>query len=267
MKKFKIPVWIYVVHFVQERIRNPRLRNTIAKVLTTFLPSNPYGKYEKSNVNELKVNGFTFINDLVDDKWIADVQQELLLKDCFDPWSKESGIFTINSIPLHTHVAQIKDVAQIEQVFELANNENILRIVAEYFGCKPTLDSINAWWSIYGHDQPQEAENFHRDNDGIKFLKLFLYLTDVDDDAGPHLFVKGSHNSTKGLERRRFKDEEIENLFGKSSIIKFTGKKGIAFLEDTYGFHKGQLPKSERRLLLQFRYSIMPTIFNSFLRK
>ena len=31
---------------------------------------------------------------------------------------------------------------------------------------------------------PRHAENFHRDVDDLKFIKLFVYLTDVGDENG-----------------------------------------------------------------------------------
>jgi hypothetical protein len=135
-------------------------------------------------------------------------------------------------------------------------------LVTDYFGCTPYLDSIQAWWSISGHDEPEEAERFHRDNDSIRFLKFFLYLTDVSAENGPHVYAAGSHRSSRLIERRRLSDQEVHDAFG-ADILSMTGSSGDAFLEDTFGIHKGQLPRSGRRLLVQFRYSVTETIFRS----
>ena len=112
-----------------------------------------------------------------------------------------------------------------------------------------------------GHERPEQAENLHRDNDVIRFLKYFIYLTEVTEESGPHIFVESSHTVSKGLDIRLYQDNEVETLFNKDKFRKFIGKKGLSFMEDTYGFHKGQPAKTQKRLLLQIRYSIMPTIF------
>jgi hypothetical protein len=39
---------------------------------------------------------------------------------------------------------------------------------------------------------------FHRDSEDWRYLKILVYLSDVDDGAGPHVYLHGSH-----LTRRR----------------------------------------------------------------
>lgn len=193
--------------------------------------------------------------------------QELydILKDlpCVDPWKREKGSFMVDSAPPGTHVADIPDASTVEALHHIAFDERLLRIACKYFNCRPFVDSIQAWWSLEGNEQPEEAENFHRDNDSIRFLKFFLYLTDVTDGHGPHKFVRGSHRDTRLLERRRLTDDEVEQAFGNNQVMVMTGNAGDAFIEDTFGIHKGQLPETGRRLLVQIRYSIMPTVFRS----
>ncbi|MGR3811431.1 phytanoyl-CoA dioxygenase family protein [Jiulongibacter sp. NS-SX5] len=265
MKKKRLPIWIYGLHFIQERIRKPSMRNNFANTIAKLLPRNTFSNSHKKYLDELEINGFTLLPDLVDEFWIERVKEQLRIAECFDPWDRGRGLFRIEDAPDTTHVAQIKDVSRIQEVVRLANNDKILSIVGNFFKCTPTLDSVQAWWSLNGHESPQEAEYYHRDNDGLKFVKFFMYLTDVDDGSGPHLFVKGSHLVAKGLERRRYDDDEIIALFGEENVVKFTGSRGLAFLENTYGFHKGQMPNRDRRLLVQFRYSILPTIFNNLM--
>ena len=40
--------------------------------------------------------------------------------------------------------------------------------------------------------------------------------------------------------------------------MRITGRTGDAFLEDTFGLHKGRPPTTKSRLLLQVEYSINP---------
>lgn len=57
---------------------------------------------------------------------------------------------------------------------------------------------------------------------------------------------------------RRYRDDDVATAFGKDNILILQYNAGTAFLENTFGMHKGQLPKTENRLLLQIQYSLYP---------
>jgi len=90
------------------------------------------------------------------------------------------------------------------------------------------------------------------------FCKLFIYLTDVEMENGPHVYVEGSSVSSKLRKIRRYEDLEIFHAFGKDKVKYFIFPKGAAFLVNTYGFHKGLLPNKGNRLLFQVQYSLSP---------
>ena len=46
---------------------------------------------------------------------------------------------------------------------------------------------------ISKQEKYSNAQFFHWDNDFSKFLKLYIYLTDVDEDSGPHIYIPKSH--------------------------------------------------------------------------
>ena len=113
-------------------------------------------------------------------------------------------------------------------------------------------------------------------------MKLFVYLTDVDAGAGPHVMVSGSHNRGERQKRfdvlkeqdttengalleafrhaNRFEDRHVKAFFGAENLISIDGRAGDAFLVDTAAVHKGLLPKSADRLVFQALYSLLPTI-------
>ncbi len=247
-------------HRIQERIRHPALRRGIARFIASVRPRGVSSA--SPALNELFARGIVTFPKFISDESVLELRDALKALPCFDPWAKELGEFSHENIPSRTHVAQIRLAPCVGLLHDLASDPRILDLAAGYFGCRPYLDSIQAWWSLSGHDQAEEAENFHRDNDSIRFLKFFIYLTDVGEVNGPHVYVAGSHTSGKLLERRRLTDEEVREAFG-SDVLCMTGRAGDAFIEDTYGIHKGQLPMAGRRLLVQFRYSLTETIFRS----
>lgn len=247
-------------HRFQERIRHPSVRRGIARLIAAVRPK---GRWSATPaLNELLTRGIVTFPEFISDEKVLALRKALEALPCFDPWAQELGEFSYENIPTRTHVAQIRRAPCLSLLHDLANDPRLLDLAAGYFGCRPYLDSIQAWWSLSGHDQAEEAENFHRDNDSIRFLKFFLYLTDVGEANGPHVFVAGSQASGKLRVRRRLTDEEVESAFG-ADVLRMTGRAGDAFIEDTYGIHKGQLPMEGCRLLVQFRYSLTETIFRS----
>jgi hypothetical protein len=144
-------------------------------------------------------------------------------------------------------------------VLEIVNSPAILRIVARYLGCKPTLASIGIRWSMpIDSEALPEVQTFHRDTQDWLFVTLFIYLTDVDAESGPHSFVTTSHNSSGTLRARSFTTAEVEKEYGIENIVQIVGPRGTNFIANTYGIHKGVLPLRRPRLMLQASYSLLP---------
>lgn len=168
--------------------------------------------------------------------------------------------FKINTVPPDVHVAEYETSHLLTQpdILALLQHPYLLDVATSYLGCKPTISSLSVWWSFPTDGSAQEAENYHRDVDDWRFVKFFLYLTDVTDGAGPHRFIRTSHRSSKFLFIRRLEDKAVESRFKLEDCLAITGKAGTAFLEDTFGLHKGQPPLDTKRLVLQIQYSINP---------
>lgn len=246
---------------IQEKIRNPAVRKKIAWLTTVHRRRNP--EMDSRALSELFDRGVTHFPQFISTEYAERLVKDLSALPCFDPWNRKAGEFSFDAPPDNTHVGQIRLAPTLEPLHELAMDDRVVELVTGYFNAKPYLDSIQAWWSYSGNDTPQEAENFHRDNDGIRFLKFFIYMTDVGEANGPHVFVDGSPRSPVLTRLGRLSDAEVEQAFGKEKILVMRGKAGDAFLEDTFGIHKGQLPQEGRRLLVQFRYATAETQFRS----
>ena len=76
--------------------------------------------------------------------------------------------------------------------------------------------------------------------------------------SGPHEFIAGSHRSSGRIFSKPYTVEEVDCLYGQERIIKIVGPKGTTFVADTWGVHRGQVPTTQPRLLLQIQYSILP---------
>lgn len=122
----------------------------------------------------------------------------------------------------------------------------------------------NLWWTFpstpSNEDRDRHAHVYHYDLDDIKFIKFFIYITDVDIQSGPHIFVKGSNRNIRYknsiVKSIRFSDKDILDWYGSENIITVTGPAGSTLIEDTITIHKGSTPISKPRLLLQFEFGI-----------
>ncbi|MBK1659712.1 phytanoyl-CoA dioxygenase family protein [Paracraurococcus ruber] len=140
-------------------------------------------------------------------------------------------------------------------LLDLANHPAVLALAEAYLGCRPTLSSIGLRWSLPRPHRCDDVQHFHRDPDDWRFLKLFLYLTDVDARNGPHIYVHGSHRRGGRVRARPYAAAEAAR-FG--AVTPVFGPAGTCFVADTWGIHAGAVPLDRPRLLLQAQYSVLP---------
>jgi len=156
-------------------------------------------------------------------------------------------------------------VCRIRGYQQIMADPIFVNVSQAYFGASPALKNVNLWWSavIDGKPDSHAAQLFHFDFDAApRWLKFFVYLSDVSSETGPHVYVRGSHRrqaKTRDLLARgyvRIDDDEIASVFGRDNIVELSGLKGTVLAVDTMGFHKGKPPSSGYRLLAQLEYAI-----------
>lgn len=173
-------------------------------------------------------------------------------------------------------------VLRTPHLVEFFNSPAIIDFLQIALGCVPTLYSVNAWWSFPART-PKDlgSQFFHRDNDDWRFITLFVYLTDVDEESGPHQLIVGSH-TLAGMERMldrakqassdrisvdavksftTFFGEDFsadcERLF-RDSIVDIKGVAGTVFTANTLAIHRGLMPTKTPRLVAWARYGLGP---------
>lgn len=155
------------------------------------------------------------------------------------------------------------DVLNCPGVQSVLANPAILAVAQNYLNSTPVADVVSMWWHTAFSSQPDEeaGQFFHFDMDRIKWLKFFVYLTDVGPDNGPHCFVSGSHR-TRGIPRQllkkgytRLTDEEVSQHYSPDRTVRFLAPRGTVLVEDTRGLHKGLELRTGDRLMLQIQFS------------
>ena len=209
---------------------------------------------------KLQSTGFSSLGKALSAEQCDTLRRYFSSKKVEDPYRPQHGWFLPQSTdkPAASHVAYhaAADVLRAPGLLALANDPILLDTVAQFLGCKPTIAYMASWWSYPTEMGAQQAEYFHRDVDDWRFVKLFVYLTDVGPRNGPHIYVTQSSRSDRLRRIGRFSNEEVEEAFGVQNVKTVTGEAGDAFLEDTFGVHKGQPVVEGHRLIFQVVYSI-----------
>jgi Phytanoyl-CoA dioxygenase (PhyH) len=265
IKRLKALVNVNLHHYVAQRIFRERstrewISNRVARTKPGAVASE-HDASEQDVFDAIARDGYVMLPGLISERQIEEVKSYLQDKLCHNRNRPQlTAQFMPAEAPAGTHIAAYSDSDTVNcpHVMEIANDKRVLRLVESYFKCRPTISNLSIWWSLKTDEEPEEAENFHRDIDDWRQLKLFVYLTDVSDEFGPHVFVRESHRINKALAIKRYTDEEVVSDFGAGRIVTFTGPRGTCFLENTFGLHKGTTARAGDRLLLQVLYTMNP---------
>jgi hypothetical protein len=225
-------------------------REAAADLIAAALPRSAEPRAADQDDTALAIRGHLRLDgDLVTDMQLADIRSYFAGARAKDPDRRNGTYLAPDAIPAETHVAYYRDrvVLGCPHLTAIANDVRVLRV----------------WWSMPTPGQPPErAELFHRDLDDFRFIKLFVYLTDVDRESGPHVFAVGSHRKdVLTAAGRRYTDTEVADAVGESSFLQVTGRAGTAFLEATHGLHRATQPTVRPRMIFSALYSLRPTVY------
>ncbi|WP_083897168.1 hypothetical protein [Azospirillum sp. B506] len=260
----------YAIYDILPIVTDPVLRDRLAALIAARRPRTP-GFHPSLEARDwcrtLAKDGITPLLPPLAPAVVADLRAYFENTPCHDPFRPHLGWFRPDNPPSPDSNMGYHGIDQIllaPHVLALFNNPQVLEAAELYLGCKPILDNIGCWWSwggesFGGRDAAKGTQRHHRDLDSLRGFKIFFYLTDVDGEDGPHIFVKGSHRSRRLSTGRALTDAQVEAAFGSADTVTMTGPAGSRFLGDTYGIHKGALPRRGRRLLLSGQYNINRT--------
>lgn len=141
----------------------------------------------------------------------------------------------------------------------------ILRIANAYLQMAVLLRYYNVWKTFASNGKSRESQLWHVDREDNYILKMFLYLDDVDEGAGPFTYAPGTQRNgrNRAIEPeffieggvRRTTDEQMKAVLPESDWIRCTGKKGTLILADTAGYHKGGEARTKDRLMYTCMYT------------
>lgn len=271
--------------------------NGVTEIINKFTAENSKPNYllisNNKNENNNKISnlisekGYYFFNQFLKNEQLNDIVEitkkykfklrptDQLIKNSnytiketfFDPQKPEAVLYEFDTNDLIKHKV-IQDVILDTRIYDISK---------KYFKSEPFFDhvglSITSDYNKYSNPDSKAAQLYHFDLDRPKWLKFLIYINNVDDSNGPHAFIEGSHKSNRipfSLRSRgyvRIDDEEIKKINMIKNEKIFYGKAGSAIIEDTIGFHKGNIVKKGYRIMLSIQvnssmFGIKNTKFN-----
>ncbi len=137
-------------------------------------------------------------------------------------------------------------------------------MVNAYRGARTKLVDFDQWYTLpVGDGSDRHAsQQWHRDPEDQHVVKVFLYFSDVDEEAGPFEYVRQSAEGGKygelwpwGESDTRYPPtEELEHAVSSSDRLLATGPAGTLVICDTSGFHRGGYARSKPRVLATQTY-------------
>jgi hypothetical protein len=135
-----------------------------------------------------------------------------------------------------------------------------VRQIAEgYYKMHCRLREYNVWLNLANQNEASQSQLWHRDPEDRYILKMFLFLADVDEGAGPFTYACGTHQ--KGSFRTqpaflykdggtpRSSDEQMAAVVPRDQWVTALGPAGTIVFADTRGFHKGGLARHRDRVV------------------
>ena len=154
----------------------------------------------------------------------------------------------------------------VPRVFaNLALHDKILQVVNSYLGVSSRVKYLDLWYNLPATeaDPPIDSERWHRDNEDTNLVKMFFYLSDVDDAAGPLHYIRGTqpggqfgslfpNNPPAGSYPP---DGALEQQVPAEQTHRCVGSAGTLVLYDACGFHFGGRSTTKPRIILVVTYA------------
>ncbi|WP_165816177.1 phytanoyl-CoA dioxygenase family protein [Kumtagia ephedrae] len=160
------------------------------------------------------------------------------------------------------HWVNTNQACTFKELYQLAADPFLYSIAQKYLGLPPIFNTpVSVLSGPVKTKADKEMEGtgqlYHYDMHRLKFVKMFIYLTDVDEGSGPHTLIKGTHRKRPELlwTDRRYSDAEMAECGAKNDEVSITGRAGTVFFVDTSAYHKGAHPEKAYRIMAQVQYT------------
>jgi hypothetical protein len=147
----------------------------------------------------------------------------------------------------------------------LGLDPRMLDLANSYLGLWSKLEYVDLWYTPAADAADRKAsQRWHRDFNDRLLLKAFLYLSEVDEQAGPFEYVPESFPGGRlgdlwpwspGGNDAYPPDDAFQTKLSGEPIQTFTGTRGTMIFCNTAGFHRGGFSTGRERVLATWTYA------------
>ena len=150
--------------------------------------------------------------------------------------------------------------------FKLAASPRMLDVVNSYLEMWSKLLYVDQWYTIpvmTDEDARFSSQRWHRDYNDQHLIKVFIYMNDVDQGAGPFEYVPGSARGGPYADSWPWvpfggdlypPQEEFDRKIPAEAVRTLTGPAGSVIFCNTSGFHRGGFATERPRIMGVFNY-------------
>lgn len=148
---------------------------------------------------------------------------------------------------------------------DIALSPDVLGIVNKYMNMYTKLKLVNLARTlpVGENSEAVQSQRWHRDPQEKKCVKMFIYLNDIDEEAGPFTYIPESHYHGKWgklfpqntPEGSYPEEKDVFEKIPQSAVRDMTGKAGTVIFCDTIGLHRGGYATKKDRLMFTAFYS------------
>jgi hypothetical protein len=223
---------------------------------------------EKVKADELNANGYTVVTELMDPV----IQQQFAeagvarLGDIEASESKQAS--TWKKFWVRLLDAEMEDGRlSADNVFvQYALQPPVINVIATALGEIPWLDYVLLSYSRHTGEELKSSQLWHRDHDDVRVIKLFSYLTDVEDDGdGPFTFLPRQSTDKFGypLLGSHFADNQVFEKVPRADVKVMKAPRLASFMVDTAKcLHMGsRMAPGHGRLLYTATFFAFPRMY------
>lgn len=217
-------------------------------------------------ISSLHNDGYAFLSECISADTIESILSSTSTMDRYGVDS--SGNFRDGDqlIPV-TERYNETELMCIPEIRELYEDPVLKSVAAIYLRTEVKLRDLSMWFTNPSNNPSSEsAQMFHFDLDELRWLKVFVYLSNVEPESGPHVYIPGTHkpgSKHKDLLNKgysRIGDNEMRKYHDQSTWKSICLPKGSIIFADTRCWHKGKFVTRGTRGMLSIEYA--PSYFS-----
>ncbi|MGX6648988.1 hypothetical protein ACWCOP_13710 [Maricaulaceae bacterium MS644] len=146
---------------------------------------------------------------------------------------------------------------QDSAAYALATSPDLLVPITRYFGALPILTGYSISLARNNEFHRKSSQRLHFDPEDRTQVKVFVYITDVDEDSGPFMSAGAAASEPLFTDQRLILDRMDDTVVAPGAIRTATGPAGtVSFCDTCRCLHGGARPGGRPRLMLSIEYNL-----------